>query len=151
MTPNRLANIQVCVGVASVAVGILLVIGPGTQLFSAYERSIAVAIGGMGGFEEGQSNLVHWLLSTCGAGVVGWGIAWIMISHIPLRRGERWSYRCLWISLVAWAVLDVLIAWWFGVAGEIVFVLCAFFAAAFPMLLSRGVFAESEKGMPRSR
>ncbi len=54
MTPNRLANIQVCVGVASVAVGILLIIGPGTQLFSAYERSIAVAIVGIEGFEESQ-------------------------------------------------------------------------------------------------
>jgi hypothetical protein len=150
MTLNRLANIQVCVGIASVAVGILLVFAPGTPLFSTYERSIAVAIVGMEGFDEGQRNLVHWLLATCGAGVVGWGIAWIMISHIPLRRGERWAYRCLWISLLAWAVLDVLIAWWFGVTGEIVFVLCAFFAAWFPMLLGRRVFAEAEKGMIRS-
>jgi hypothetical protein len=142
MTPNRLANIQVCIGVASVAVGILLVLGPGTQLFSSYEQSIAAAIGGLEGFNEDQSKLVHWLLATCGAGVVGWGIAWTMISHIPLRRGERWSYRCLWISLIAWVLLDVLIALWFGVTGEIVFVLCAFIAAALPMSLGWSAFAD---------
>ena len=145
MTLHRLANIQVCVGVASVAVGILLVIGPGTALFSTYEESIAVAIIGMESFDEGQSNLVHWLLSTCGAGVVGWGIVWIMISHIPLRRGERWAYRCLWISLLAWAVLDFFIAWWFGVTGEMVFVFCAFFVASFPLLLSRRLFTKVYK------
>lgn len=139
MTHDRLANIQVCIGLASVLVGVLLVIGPGTALFSSYEQSITGAIGVTAGITESQSNLVHWLLATCGAGVVGWGIAWAMIAHIPLRRGEPWAYWCLCISLATWASLDLLIAWWFGITAEIVFVLCAFSAAALPLVFLRPV------------
>ncbi|MGI9325061.1 MAG: hypothetical protein ACR2PZ_07570 [Pseudomonadales bacterium] len=142
MNRNQLANIQVLVGLASVLVGTLLIFGPGTRLFSSYELSIAAAIGVTNSITASQANLIHWLLATCGAGVVGWGIAWTMISHIPLRRGESWAYRCLWISLATWALLDLLIAWWFGVTGEIVFVLCAFLAAALPLILGWRTFTD---------
>ncbi len=139
MTQDRLANIQVCIGILSVVVGVLLVIGPATPLFSSYEQSIVAAIGITARLTNAHSDLVHWLLATCGAGVVGWGIAWAMIAHIPLRRGEPWAYWCLCISLATWASLDVLIAWWFGVTAEIVFVLCAFAAAALPLVFLRPV------------
>ncbi len=137
---DRLADVQVCIGLGSVVVGLLLVVAPGTQLFSFYEQSITAALGDSAESSATQSTLLHWLLATCGAGVVGWGIAWATIAHIPLRRGDRWAYNCLWISLLAWAALDALIAWWFGVAGELVFVSLAFLAASVPLALGRRGF-----------
>ena len=137
MTQQGLANFQVGVGGASIIVGILLIVGPGTPLFAAYEGTIAAAISGADSPLPGQAALTHWLLATCGAGVVGWGMAWTMIAHIPLRRGERWAFYCLASSLSAWAALDVAIALWFGVTGEVAFVLCAFAAAAIPLVLAR--------------
>ncbi len=142
MTLNQLSNIQIGVGVGSMVVGLLLIVGPGTGLFAAYESTIvraAVADTQITGpvAAAGQATLIHWLLATCGAGVVGWAIAWIFIAHVPLRRGERWAYYCLLSSLLVWALLDLIIAWWFGVTGEIIFGFCAALAAGIPLALGR--------------
>ena len=58
------------------------------------------------------------------------------MEHIPFRAGERWSWLCLSVSLGIWVSLDLVIALWFGVTGEVMFVLAALFVGALPLLLA---------------
>lgn len=127
---------EVAVGIGSVVIGLLLIIAPSTQLFVAYNETIAQAFWNSDSLSELAMNMNHWLLATCGAGVVGWGIAWATIAHIPFRRGERWAWYCLFVSLVTWVFLDIACALWFGVNGELAFVLVALIVGMLPLLLS---------------
>lgn len=137
------ANLEVLVGIASIIVGALLIIAPGTAVFSAYNATIAGAFWGGEVLSDSALRMNHWLLATCGAGVVGWGIAWAAIAHIPFRAGERWSWLCLSVSLGIWVSLDLVIALWFGVAGEVMFVLAALFVGALPLLLATPHFQKN--------
>ena len=134
------ANLEVAVGVGSVAIGLLLILAPGTELFTAYNSTIAQAFWSAEPLSQPAMLMNHWLLATCGAGVVGWGIAWAAIAHVPFRAGERWAWICLSVSLFVWAMLDLLIALWFGVTGEVVFVLLALFAGALPLMICAKAF-----------
>ena len=136
------SNVQVAIGGASVLVGLLLVLAPGTALFAGYERTIAEAFWGSADLTPEARSLSHWLLATCGAGVVGWGIAWMAIAHIPLRAGERWAWLTLLVSLTVWVASDVAVALWFGVTGEVIFVVAALVAAATPLLLSSRLYPQ---------
>ena len=140
LTLDRLANIQIGVGVGSIFVGLLLVLAPGTEVFRAYERDVVDAILGAGAETASTSRLMHWLLATCGAGVVGWGVSWCFIAHFPLRDGERWAFSCLLTSLAAWVALDIAVAAWFGVRAELLFVSVAAVLAGGPLVLARRLF-----------
>ena len=89
------ANLEVAVGLASIVVGVLLILAPGTLLFAAYNATISTAFWDGQALGESAARMNHWLLATCGAGVVGWGTAWATLAHIPLRAGERWAWLCL--------------------------------------------------------
>lgn len=134
------SNLEVAVGLGSIAVGVLLIIAPGTQLFDVYNSTIANAFWAAEDLSEPAMKMNHWLLATCGAGVVGWGIAWTLIAHIPFRARQRWAWTCLLVSLLVWVALDLMIALWFGVSGEVVFVLVALFVGLLPLVLSAPLF-----------
>ena len=134
------ANIQVVVGLASTLIGLLLVFAPATSLFDAYNSTIARAFWNIDALTIEASQMNHWLLATIGAGVIGWGIAWTLIAHIPYRAGEKWAWICLSCSLFVWSRFDIGIALWFGVWGEVLFIAAAFTAAAIPLLISRSLF-----------
>lgn len=140
---DRYATWLVAVGVASIGVGLALIVGPGTFLFGGYEATIAAAFFAGQPIPPDAAALNHWLLATCGAGVVGWGMAWVALAHIPLRRGEPWAWWVLLLSLCVWVALDLVIALWFGVTGEVMFVLAAFVAALIPLTLARPHLAAS--------
>ncbi len=140
MNPRRLnlyASAEVAVGLLSIGVGLLLSLGPATWVFGAYEATVAQAFFAADQLPAGARALNHWLLATCGAGVVGWGVAWAAIAHFALRRAQPWAWWCLAGSLVLWVGLDLAIALWFGVFGEVVFVLAALVLAAIPLVLAR--------------
>ena len=92
----------------------------------------------------------HWLLATVGAGVVGWGLAWAAIAHVPYRAGEKWAWICLVVSLFAWSACDVGVAVWFGVRGELVFVLSVVLAATVPLALAAPLFWVGAGERPRT-
>ena len=104
------ANAETLVGLGSIVVGLLLILAPQTPLFAAYNATIAAAFWGGENLNDQAMMMNHWLLATCGAGVVGWGIAWTTIAHIPFRAGEKWAWVTLTISLVIWGLLDLAIA-----------------------------------------
>jgi hypothetical protein len=130
------ANFEVAVGIGSVAIGLLLILTPNTQLFDSYNSTIAQAFWQTESLSSAAMRMNHWLLATCGAGVIGWGITWTVIAHIPFRAGETWACKCLLVSLVVWVLLDICCALWFGVTGEVVFVLVAMFVGIIPLLLA---------------
>ncbi len=134
------ANLEVAVGLGSIIVGILLMVAPGTVIFDGYNATIANAFFGPPEPTGEVQKLNHWLLATCGAGVVGWGIAWATIAHIPFRAGERWAWRCLMVSLNVWVALDVICALWFGVLGEVIFVTIALILGLIPLVMSAKYF-----------
>lgn len=133
MSLRLLANVQVFVGIISIIVGLLLVFATGSALFSGFEASVASAIIGTEFLTSEEKRLMHWLLATCGAGIIGWGVAWTFIAHIPLRRGEVWAWWCFFISLCSWVIVDLSVALWFGVLAETAFVSIAFIAAVSPL------------------
>ncbi len=142
---SRHANFQVVVGLASVGVGVLLVFGPPTSLFRSYNSTIAEAFWSADALPPQAHQLNHWLLATVGAGVIGWGLAWAAIAHIPFRAGERWAWTCLLITLLAWSSIDIGVALWFGVWGEVVFVLSALVAALVPLMIAAPLFRGAQR------
>jgi len=131
------AWVQVGFGVASIVVGVLLVVAPSTSLFAAYNQTIADAFFAGRPLTPQVQQMNHWLLATCGAGVVGWGLAWAWIAQVPLRRGEPWAWWCLSASLGVWVGIDVVTAVAFGVLGELVFVSVMAVGAGGHLLLCR--------------
>ncbi|MEM1145057.1 MAG: hypothetical protein AAGI88_20925 [Pseudomonadota bacterium] len=136
-TLGRCADAQVALGAGSIIVGLLLIFAPRTGFFDSYNATVATAFWSTAALTEPAMEMSHWLLATCGAGVVGWGVAWVAISHIPFRAGERWAWSCLLASLLVWGVLDLGIAIWFGVTGEVIFVTATLVLALTPLVVSR--------------
>lgn len=137
MTPGWVWRCEAAFGALSVAVGVALLFGE-TPLSADYYQSIRAAFYDGFPMPAAAARLTDWLLATCGAGVIGWGIAWIYLALGPLRRGEAWARRCLALSLVAWVVADLAAALRYGVSGEIVFVVGALLAAGLPLVFARG-------------
>lgn len=136
MTPGWVWRAEALFGAASVAVGVALLFGR-TPISAGYYDNIARTFFAAGGMAPEAARLTHWLLATCGAGVIGWGIAWIFLALVPLRRGEGWARACLGLSLAAWALADLAAALSFGVTGEVAFVAAAALAAGLPLLFAR--------------
>ena len=137
---NLCANAEVVVGLGSITIGLLLILAPGTALFDGYNATIAQAFWGEDSLSDSAMKMNHWLLATCGAGVMGWGMAWTAIAHIPFRKGEKWAWFCLMLSLLVWGLLDLAIALWFGVTGEVIFVLAATTFGVLPLVYSTSIF-----------
>lgn len=136
MTPGWVWRCEAVFGALSVAVGVALLFGE-TPLSAGYYGTIREAFYDGYAMPAAASRLTAWLLATCGAGVIGWGIAWVYLALGPLRRGEPWARRCLALSLLAWVVADLGAALSYGVSGEIFFVVAALVAAGVPLAFAR--------------
>lgn len=136
MTPSWVWRSEAAFGALSVAVGVALLFGE-TPLSTGYYQTIRAAFFDGYPMPADAARLTHWLLATCGAGVIGWGIAWVYLALGPLRRGEAWARQCLALSLLAWVVADLGAALVYGVSGEVVFVVAAFVAAVLPLAFAK--------------
>ena len=84
--------------------------------------------------------LYWWLMTTMGAGVMGWSLTLIYLVAVPFGRRERWAHNCLVLRLATWVVLDVAIAMHFRVTGELVYLSAVAVGLAIPLVWSRGYF-----------
>lgn len=80
---------------------------------------------------------VHYIVfinGVVGAVMAGWSAALLLIVAGPFRRGERWAWRAVTVSLLAWFVPGTLFSIWSGVLLNLA-VNCLFAAAfAIPLL-----------------
>lgn len=134
---------MLCIG--SALVGFLLIVAPKTALFDAYNRTIAEALysGVPMTLEAREHNA--WLLATVGAGTVGWALSQFWIVLIPFQRREKWAHDCLCVSTAVWITLDIGIAAWFGVGGELAFVVPVAVLLAIPLIVTRPAFTEGKR------
>lgn len=128
-------------GVGSVLVGIVLVGAAGTPPFRSYDASVARAFYSSDELPAVVVAHHRWLLGVIGAGVVGWGIAFVGLVAGPFRRQERWAWTTLAGSVGVWGALDAGVSFVHGVTGEVVFVAVIVACIAVPLALSRRAFA----------
>ncbi len=48
----------------------------------------------------------NWIVGVLGAVAIGWGILMIFVAYYPFRRGEKWAWNGLAVSIGIWYILD---------------------------------------------
>lgn len=127
----------------SLLVGVLLTTAASTALFSHYNQSTADAF--YGGHPLEGAALAHhqWLLGVTGAGTIGWAVTLLFLVAIPFARKELWAWWCFVVSVALWVVVDAAASIYWGVGGEVVFVVAGGLALLTPALVARRFFGRS--------
>ncbi len=90
---------------------------------------------------EPQQTFLNTLSGLLGTVTIGWAIQMAWIAHIPFRKGERWAWNSLLVSICAWAALEFIFKLTNGISGVGLFahfgLLIAF---AIPLLATYRVF-----------
>ena len=121
--------------VASVLLGLLLMVVPGTGLIRWYD------VGILHPFFKGPApgdalDLYRFLMGVVGAGTTGWAITLTFIAQGPFRRREKWAWWACTGGVVAWIGTELLLCLFWRVPTEALFLLGAAVAFGLPLALS---------------
>jgi hypothetical protein len=95
--------VVVTIGVIVYGLALLVAPGPMQDIYNRVfysDRDIATV------FSSEASHFVRFVYRVLGAVMVGWMITVLGIVIVPFRRGERWTWTTLTLSIGAWFVLD---------------------------------------------
>jgi hypothetical protein len=57
----------------------------------------------------------YWIFGVLGSAMIGWLLLIGLVAHIPFRRGERWAWTAITVSLLVWFVPDTITSLTHGV------------------------------------
>jgi hypothetical protein len=102
---------SVSIGLA--AFGLTLVVTPelSREAFSLLAYGDPSQIDAFGNEAASYIALAH---SVLGAVMFGWGIALVLVTRGPFRRGDREGWFIVAVSIAAWFVPDAIVSIWFG-------------------------------------
>ena len=69
----------------------------------------------------GMIQFQRWLYGVLGAVMVGWGITMAFILAVPFRRGERWAWYSITVSIGSWYILDTAVSIYYQATFNAVF------------------------------
>lgn len=136
---SRLRAIQIwliLVHVMSIVVGLLLIFGTTTPPMEFYSEKLAQAFWNEEAFPENSVAYHHWSLGLIGSATIGWAISHLFILSTAFGRGERWAQRGMFISVLAWIVLELWLSIPAGAWVEAAFVSLAGLAILVPLVLA---------------
>ncbi len=136
---SRLRAIQlwlIFVHVMSVIVGLLLVFGSTTPPMEFYSGKLAEAFWDSPSLPPDMVAYHRWSMGLIGAGTVGWAISHLFVLATAFGRGERWSQRAMFISVLIWIALELWLSIPAGAWVEVAFVSLAGLAILVPLVLA---------------
>ncbi len=86
-----------------------------------FNRNIDPVFWGGEGMSAAAGLFQAWIYGVLGATIAGWGVCIALLAKYPLRRGERWAWRCLTLGLGLWFVVDTGLSASSGVTFNVVF------------------------------
>lgn len=95
-------------------------------------------------FSATAMHYITFINGVVGAVMVGWSVALLLIIVGPFRRGERWAWRAVAVSLLAWFVPGTLFSVWSGVMRNVAANCLFIIAFAIPLVATYRRFHEAE-------
>lgn len=95
-------------------------------------------------FSAAAMHYITFINGVVGAVMVGWSVALLLIVVGPFRRGERWAWQAVAVSLLAWFVPGTLFSAWSGVMRNVVFNCLFIIVFAIPLIATYRRFHDGE-------
>ena len=114
--------------------GLLMTFGSTSMIFQSYNRLVAEAFWGQPNLHEAVAEYHPWIFAVLGSSITGWSICYLFLALVPFKRRERWSYYCISLSILVWAILDSAFSVCFGIHIEVLFNLGALAGYAVPLI-----------------
>lgn len=81
-----------------------------------------------------------WVYGVLGGVMVGWGAALVPVIYVPFRRGERWAWNTVALSLGLWYVFDTGASAAHGVVPNVLLNTAILVMFVIPLIASRRYF-----------
>ncbi|MFX0079473.1 MAG: hypothetical protein ACFE8O_09570 [Candidatus Hermodarchaeota archaeon] len=124
------------VSVFITAFGMFMALLNHTILFSFFNTQINPVFWGSTPVPSPAQAFQAWIYGAWGATVMGWGITMIFIAYYPFGQQERWAWKAVLVSVLAWYIIDTTISWLFVVIINVIFNTTILILVIIPLLLT---------------
>jgi hypothetical protein len=128
-------------GTGLVLFGIFLALFPHSELIdTAFNRYAAEVFWSGGSPSPEAAEFQGWVYAVLGATISGWGIVLCFIAWYPFKKGERWSWYAVAVSIVFWFILDTTLSLHYGAIFNAVFNSILLILICAPLIFDRKRF-----------
>lgn len=99
-----------------------------------HRAGVARALWGREDFPAEAEPFRDFAMALLGATMASWAVALLFVAAVPFARGERWSWWCLSLSLLAWFPVDTGLSLAHGVGVNALFNLGALAMVGIPLV-----------------
>ncbi len=110
--------------VVQIVMGYTIALALSSPLFDWHQDRVGLALWGSAEFGPEVAAYRHWIQALLGGTLASWAVAGLVITWIPLRKGERWAWWTSVVSLLSWFFVDTWRSFMDGVLVNVVFNLC---------------------------
>jgi len=97
----------VAASIFTILAGVLIaLVEPAQTLLQSLYYGFIFGDGAYSQLDTAQIMFQDWLYGIIGSLMIGWGTIMLFVVWYPFRRGERWSWYALLVSLVIWFLPD---------------------------------------------
>lgn len=107
---------------------------------AAFNRHVDPMFWSAAGPDAAGTLFQRWAYGVMGAVVAGWAVFIVFMARYPFRRRERWAWRCVFLGITFWYVLDSALSVYFGVIFNVIVNTLLAILVYIPLAASRAEF-----------